>query len=252
MAKQNPALPDHLVTARQQLQDKIGYQFKDLAWLNEAMTHPSITSNRANNQRLEFLGDRVINLIIADAIFEQVTKAREGMMTRLYADCVDNSTMAELAKDIGLDEAIEAQDTALTTSHKGLADALEALVGAIWRDAGLEAARKVTHNIWGDRLISFAVAEKDAKTRLQEYALAHHGVLPEYTMVGRKGPDHAPELTVEVSLAGQVVSAHRGSRRQAEQQAAQKMLDMMPQASITNLHSEPIPDHQPDKNRGKS
>lgn len=233
MAKPVPALPDHLVTARQQLQEKIGYQFKDTAWLNEAMTHPSITTNRANNQRLEFLGDRVINLIIADAIFEQVTKAREGIMTRLYADCVDNSTMAELAKEIGLDEAIQAQDTALTASQKGLADALEALIGAIWRDGGFEAARHITHEIWGDRLIQFAVAEKDAKTRLQEYALAQHAVLPEYAMIDRTGPDHAPELTVEVSLAGQVAKAQGGSRRQAEQRAAQKMLDMMAKASHT-------------------
>ena len=160
--------------------------------------------------------------------------------------------MAALAKAIGLEDAIEAQDTALTASHKGLADALEALIGAIWRDGGFEAAKQVTHGIWGDRLISFAVAEKDAKTRLQEYALAHHGVLPEYAMIGREGPDHAPELTVEVSLAGQVVNARGGSRRQAEQLAAQNMLNMMQEASHPSPSAEAGGEHQLSKNRGKS
>jgi ribonuclease-3 len=252
MGKTGPALPDHLVEARHRLQEKIGYHFNDDQWLNEAMTHPSITANRANNQRLEFLGDRVINLIIADAIFEEVTKAREGVLTRLYADCVDNSTMAELARGIGLGDAMEAQDTALTASNKGLADALEALLGAIWRDGGLAAAKKVTHHIWGDRLIHFAMTEKDAKTRLQEYALAHHAVLPEYVIIERSGPDHAPELTVEVTLAGQSVSAQGTSRRHAEQAAAQKILDVMSVETKAKASDETKTSNQQSQSKDKS
>ena len=238
MGKTKPELPDHSIPdhiseAQKSLEDKISYHFADRNLLIEAMTHPSINNSTnsgiasdINNQRLEFLGDRVINLIIADAIFTQVTDEREGVLTRFYHDCVDNFTMTELARQLSLGQALLVQpNTDLANTDKVLADALEALIGAIWRDAGYDEAKRVVLSIWDEKLATRQQLEKDAKSRLQEYALKHFSVLPEYSIVARTGPAHAPEFTTAIMLNGQSIEAKGSSRQLAEQHAAAAWLD---------------------------
>ena len=136
------ALPKSIAAARLQLQKRLDYQFKDARLLDEAMTHASIDAD-INNQRLEFLGDRVINLIIADAVFAHAGDAREGILMRLYVDCIDNTALATLARDYQLDTTLwAAKGIDFAQNHKVLADALEALLGAIWLDGGLEAGAR--------------------------------------------------------------------------------------------------------------
>ena len=216
----NTALPKSIAAARVRLQERLDYQFKDARLLDEAMTHASIDAD-TNNQRLEFLGDRVINLIIADAVFAHASDAREGILMRLYVDCIDNTALATLARDYQLDTTLwAAKGIDFAQNHKVLADALEALLGAIWLDGGLEAARDAVGRIWGARLQSLALKPADAKTRLNEYALAHYTDLPVYNLVARSGADHAPHFTIEVALDARTAEGEGASRRQAEQAAA--------------------------------
>ncbi|MDG2467278.1 MAG: ribonuclease III [Alphaproteobacteria bacterium] len=240
MGRTKPELPQHILIAQKALEDQIDYHFNDNTLLVEAMTHPSITgaagalsdksSNSVNNQRLEFLGDRVINLIIADTIFTQVADEREGVLTRLYHDCVDNVMMTEQARALSLGDALLVQEnTGLATNDKVLADALEALIGAIWRDGGYDEARRVVLSIWQDKLANSHEVEKDAKSLLQEYGLKHFAHLPEYAVTDRKGPDHQPEFTVTVTLDQYSAEAKGGSRRLAEQHAAHAWLDQYAQ-----------------------
>lgn len=245
MGRTKPDLHENIIAAHKALEDKINYQFIDKALLIEAMTHPSIlagktnkTSPGSNNQRLEFLGDRVINLIIADAIFTQMINEREGVLTRLYHDCVDNVTMAELARQLSLGNALLVQEnTDLANTDKVLADALEALIGAIWRDGGYSEASRVVLSIWQKKLTSGFKVEKDAKSRLQEYALKHFAVLPEYEVIHITGPSHQPEFTVAVNLDDLSSDAIGSSRRQAEQNAADAWLNEHAKTSSSKISS---------------
>jgi len=209
--------------------ERLSYQFKNEALLDEALTHPSFmptATDISNNQRLEFLGDRVIGLVIADALFTAMGSEREGQLTRRYADCVENSRLARIARDLDIGKFLKTQpNTSLSETDKVLADALEAVIGAIWRDGGMDAARRVITSIWGDMILGEATVAKDNKTRLQEYALDHKLGLPKYTIVDRKGPDHEPTFTVSVALDGEVVVATGMSKRGAEQKAAALMLE---------------------------
>ncbi len=147
------------------------------------------------------------------------------MLTRLYHDCVDNVTMAELARSLSLGDALIVQEnTDLANNDKVLADALEALIGAIWCDGGYQEARHVVLSLWQNKLANSDLVEKDAKSLLQEYGLKYFAALPAYMVTDRKGPDHMPEFTVTVTLDQNSVAASGRSRRMAEQQAAEAWL----------------------------
>jgi len=209
--------------------ERLGYQFTNETLLDEALTHPSFMTNRSditNNQRLEFLGDRVIGLVIADALFTAMSSEREGQLTRRYADCVENSRLASIARDLDIGRFLRTQpNTSLAETDKVLADALEAVIGAVWRDGGMDAARRVITAIWGDMITGGATVAKDNKTRLQEYALDHKLGLPKYAIIGRKGPDHEPTFIVSVTLGDEALVASGMSKRSAEQKAAALMLE---------------------------
>ena len=226
--REGSAAVKDLHEARNRLLERIGYEFKDEALLAEALSHPSINAEnrgRANNQRLEFLGDRVIGLIMADALFGSISEEREGSLTRRYADCVENTRLAEIARALDLAPALETMpNTAEAKTDKVLADALEALMGAIWRDGGIEAVRPVILGIWSDLLNEGTNKIKDSKSQLQEYAMEHKLPMPQYRMVERSGPDHAPRFIIAVSFDGQTTEAAGTSKRQAEQEAARQML----------------------------
>ena len=212
--------------------DRLGYQFTKPDLLNEALLHPSVVpTNMAalNNQRLEFLGDRVIGLVIADALFSATDDEREGHLTRRYADCVENARLAKIARDLDIGSALVVQqNTSLADKNKVLADALEALIGAIWRDGGIDAARRVIFSIWGDLIANDSSAAKDFKPHLQEFAHQHHVPMPKYTITDRTGPDHALVFTITVDCDGRTASAEASSRRAAEQKAAETWLKEMP------------------------
>ena len=224
----NHLVTSKIKTARAALVKRIGYEFSNPALLNEALLHPSVvpTNKTAmNNQRLEFLGDRVIGLVIADALFSATDAEREGHLTRRYADCVENARLAKIARDLEIGAALLVQsNTNLSDKDKVLADALEALIGAIWRDGGIDAARRVIFSIWGDLIANESGAAKDFKTQLQEYAHQHNLAMPKYSITNRSGPDHALIFTIKVDCAGRDAEADGTSRRSAEQKAAEKWL----------------------------
>ena len=222
-------LTQAVVKAREDLLNRIGYRFSNMSLFDEALLHPSAQSElrvSINNQRLEFLGDRVINLVVADMIFIDGEERPEGVMARFYIDCVENTAMAKIAHSLDLGKALVVQNnTALAETDKVLADALEALIGAIWRDGGIDPAYRVVRDLWKETMLEAGARGKDNKTRLQEHALAQYQVLPQYKMVGREGPDHAPIFTVEVMLEAMTAQGIGKSLRLAEHEAAKTILE---------------------------
>ena len=231
MTRASPTRPKPIEAARKALLDRLGYRFRDEGLLDEALTHSSLENlepGRKHNQRLEFLGDRVIGLVVADHLFGGLSDEREGALTGRYHECVNNRALAREARALGLGAALDAQPGAgLADTDKVLADALEAVIGAIWRDGGMEAVRPVILGILGDA-IEGGEGTKDSKTLLQEYALERKLGLPVYELVDRKGPDHAPEFTVGVRLGDHRAEASGPSKRDAEQEAAAILLGQMP------------------------
>ena len=216
-----------------EFEQRIGYRFKDAALLEQALTHISALSgprNRAGSyQRLEFLGDHVLGLVISDMLFRTFPKADEGEMSRRLADLVRKEACADVARFIELGAAIRLGASESNAGGRGrtaiLADVCEALVGAVFIDGGYQAASDLIARLWEPRLRAPARPLRDSKTVLQEWAQARGLPTPSYREVERKGPDHDPEFRVTVELP------HRGpaegvgrSKRAAEQAAAAAML----------------------------
>ena len=208
----------------------MGYQFADVRLLQQALTHRSAASE--NNERLEFLGDAVLDFVISDVVFRSHANAPEGDLSRLRSSLVKDTSLAECALQLGLGEhLILGGGERKTGGHRResiLADALEAIFGAVYLDSGFEAARQVIERAFGDRLEDFPdVADlRDPKTRVQEWLQARGLGLPEYELVKVSGKAH--RQVFEVSCAandGSLLTTGRGTtRRNAEQEAAQKML----------------------------
>jgi len=218
------------LTARQRrFTESIGYEFRNPALLTEALTHPSRrTSNSPDNQRLEFLGDRIVGLAVADKLFSADSDAREGDLASRFSRLVSGATCAEIALKIGLDTVI-CCDKALWGKKRQLplsvlGDGLEALVAAVYLDSDYANARDLVNRLWDQHAGKIEVFELNPKGRLQEWAQARNMNLPQYRLVSRTGPDHAPLFVVEVSGAdGQTATAHASSLRYAQQKAAAKM-----------------------------
>jgi ribonuclease-3 len=213
------------------LQRTLGHTFADLALLNLALTHASARDgkHKGDNERLEFLGDRVLGLAVAEMLCEAHPVADEGYLARQFNRLVQKSTCAEVAAAIKLGDYIILSGSEVNSGGRAkagiLADACEAILGAIFLDAGFEATRKVIRQHWSDLLIEAGDAAPDAKTALQEWAQGKKLGLPSYVEVGRDGPDHAPQFTAEVRIDG--VTPARGSgpnKRMAEQEAARSLL----------------------------
>ena len=222
---------EKVTAARKELLKRLAYQFKDEGLFDEALTHPSfnrIAPEQPDNQRLEFLGDRVLGLIIADSLFAKHPDVAEGVLSRRYADCVSNETLAQIARSLKIGEALSVQpNTNLGDVDKVLADALEAIIGAIWRDGGMVAVQPIIADIWKDVIAEAQGKAKDSKTLLQEYMLKHKMSLPVYDIIDRKGTDHAPEFFVRLIAGDKVAEASGSSKQQAEQNAATIMLEML-------------------------
>ena len=214
------------------LEQAIGYLFQDSALIQRALTHLSALAGapRAGSyQRLEFLGDHVLGLVISEMLFKAFPKADEGELSRRLADLVRRDTCAEVARQIELGAALK-----LGASEAGaggrtrtaiLADACEAVVGAVFLDGGYEAATTVVEKLWGERLRTPLRPLRDPKTMLQEWAQARGLPTPSYQEVDRTGPHHKPLFRIAVALPNREPSEGSGrSKREAEQAAAAAML----------------------------
>jgi len=213
--------------------DRLGHEFADPELLIRALTHASLSSDtRPDNQRLEFLGDRVLGLVMAEAVLEQDRSAPEGRLAPRFNALVRKETCADVARQIDLGVVLKLGKSEMKTGGRRkdalLGDAMEAVIAAVYRDAGHEVARDLILRLWGPRVAEVKEDARDAKTALQEWAQARGQTPPVYSEQNRSGPDHAPVFTVEARMQlGEAARAEARSKRQAEQAAAQALLDRL-------------------------
>lgn len=212
------------------LKQALGHEFASAALLEQALTHRSIALNgRASYERLEFLGDRVLGFTVADLLLDAYPNEAEGPLAKRHADLVRRETLADVAReaDIGRHILMSRSDVDSGGQENDaiLSDVCEALIAAMYRDGGIEVAQQFIARYWTDRLNAPRRPPEDAKTILQELAQGKGLPLPDYRILGREGPDHAPVFTVTVSVEGWEVAEGSGtSKRAAERAAAEALL----------------------------
>ena len=211
----------------------IGHEFARPDLLLRAVTHASISSvTRPDNQRLEFLGDRVLGMVMAEALMAADTSASEGQLAPRFNALVRKEACADVAREVGLGEVLKLGRSEMLSGGRRkealLGDALEAVIAAVYVDGGFDAARALVLRLWGARIAGVDSDARDAKTALQEWAQARGMPPPCYSEAAREGPDHQPLFTVEVVLEnGAREAARAGSKRIAEQQAARALLSRL-------------------------
>ncbi|GGB89225.1 ribonuclease 3 [Marivita lacus] len=214
----------------QALSERLGHRFDRPELLVRAVTHSSRAgANREDNQRLEFLGDRVLGLVMAEALLASDTGATEGQLAPRFNALVRKEACADVAREIDLGAALKLGRSEMLSGGRRkqalLGDAMEAVIAAVYLDAGFDAAKTLVLRLWGQRIGSVEDDARDAKTALQEWAQARTMPPPSYVELSRDGPDHAPVFVIEVRLAdGQSAKAKAGSKRLAEQAAAKTLL----------------------------
>lgn len=217
----------------QALETRLGHVFADKARLRRALTHSSMSAaTREDNQRLEFLGDRVLGLVMAEALLAHDRAATEGQLAPRYNALVRKETCADVAREIGLGDALKLGRSEQMSGGRRkqalLGDAMEAVIAAVYLDGGFEVAREMILRFWAPRIAGVEEDAKDAKTALQEWAQARRMAPPAYVEIGRSGPDHAPQFTIEARLdTGETEQATAGNKRLAEQAAAKALLDRL-------------------------
>lgn len=215
------------------LEQRLGHRFGDPALLVRAVTHSSMSSpTRSDNQRLEFLGDRVLGLVMAEALLGADKAATEGQLAPRFNALVRKETCAEVAREVDLGAGLKLGRSEMLSGGRRkqalLGDAMEAVIAAVYVDAGFEAAKSLILRLWGDRVTRVEADARDAKTSLQEWAQARGLQPPKYEMVARTGPDHAPVFTIAARLEnGEAAEATAGSKRLAEQAAAKALLSQV-------------------------
>ena len=215
------------------IQSDIGYQFNNSALLLQALTHRSFSGN--NNERLEFLGDSVLNFIVAHQLYLRFPKLPEGDLSRLRAQLVKESSLAEIAFALNLGDQLKLGEGELKSAGwrrpSILADALEAIIGAVYSDGGFLNAEQLVLKLYAEKLESIdpKIIDKDAKSQLQEYLQGKKIELPEYTVIAIDGEAHAQTFKMQCVIAKlNIISIGEGSsRRIAEQQAAQSALELI-------------------------
>jgi ribonuclease-3 len=218
------------------LSGRIGYGFRDPALLVRALTHASVSSpTRDDNERLEFLGDRVLGLVMAQAVIDADRDATEGQLAPRFNALVRREICAEVAASIDLGAALKLGRSEMLSGGRRktalLANAMEAVIAAVYLDSDFATARDVVLRLWGDRIARVDTDARDAKTALQEWAQARGMAPPDYVELDRKGPDHAPVFTIEARLAsGESARGSAGAKRQAEQAAASALLERLGQS----------------------
>jgi len=217
----------------QTLSNKLNYQFQQAPLLKMALTHRSAADS--HNERLEFLGDSLLGYLIADRLFKQFPKAREGQLTRLRASLVKGETLAEIARGLNLGNFLILGSGELKNGgwrrESILADTLEAIIGAVYMDGGLSACEQLIDKLYYERLKSLSLGsiEKDPKTRLQEYLQAKQCKLPKYLITAIEGDDHNQifKVSCDISELDKLVLGQGRSRRHAEQSAAKRVLKLL-------------------------
>ena len=211
------------------LADRLGHRFARPELLVRALTHPSAAHRRGaredSYERLEFLGDRVLGLIVADLLLRRFPEENEGELALRHAGLVRRETLAQIAEELDLGSHLRLAKGEAAAGERDnpaiLADSCEAVISAVYLDGGLDAARALVEPLWTPLLEAALEPPRDAKTILQEWAQARGLPLPDYREVGRTGPDHGPVFTVEVAVQGHPPAAGEGrSKRLAEQAAA--------------------------------
>jgi len=210
------------------LEEKIGYRFKRRDLLQQALTHSS-RDNEDNNERIEFLGDRVLNLVMAYALYETFPEESEGSLAKRHSALVQGRMLAVIGNEIDLGRFIILSESERQSggaeNENIVSDAMEALLGAVFLDGGLEPAHKIIVTLWGDNIRNLTEAHQDPKTELQEWVQARGLALPEYEIIDKSGPDHAPLFVIEIRVEGfDPIQAEGASRRQGEKLAAGLML----------------------------
>jgi ribonuclease-3 len=213
----------------------LGHQFADKKLLTEALTHRSAAGAKGigSNERLEFIGDRVLGLVVAAWLLEKFPDEREGALGLRLAALVSAPALARVAEAHGLAALLavapgEAK-RGVRVGANVLADALEALIGALFLDAGFEAAQSFVRRVMAEAVESQFVPPKDAKTALQEWALKRALPLPAYDVVEQSGPSHAPKFVIKANVGDATALGTAGSKRGAEQEAAKTLLGLLPQ-----------------------
>ena len=205
------------------LEKKLKLKFTDQKVLIKSLTHKSYDSEN-NNEKIEFLGDRVLGLIIAKKLLEIYPEEKEGILDKKFASLVNKKKCLEIAKKIELEKYIlvfNPKNKKITIEDKVIADCLEALIGAIYLDKGLNYTEKFILNLWSDHIKASAVTQIDAKTKLQEYSLKIFKALPVYKLISNTGPRHKPLFKVAVKLKDtKFFTAEGSSKKDAEQNAA--------------------------------
>ncbi|MDC2987308.1 ribonuclease III [Candidatus Pelagibacter bacterium] len=208
----------------------IKYTFKKTSLIEKSLTHKSF-NNEINNEKLEFLGDRVLGLVISEKLLEKYPHEKEGIIDKKFANLVNKKTCCSIAKKINLKKFIF-----LGASHKKMerstdkiiSDCLEAIVGAIYLDGGLKAAEKFILNFWDEYLLKSSVTLIDSKTKLQEFSLKKFKELPKYIFFKKMGPQHKPLFKTEVQIPNsKKISGEGSSKKKAQQNAAAKLLKIL-------------------------
>lgn len=211
-----------------ELEQRIGYRFKNSGYMEQALTHSS-KSGSANNERIEFLGDRVLNLVMAHTLYEQFPGEPEGSLAKRHSALVQGPMLAAVAITINLGDFMILSDAERSAggaeNENILSDGMEALLGAVFLDGGLEPARDVIIRLWDKYILTHTDVQQDPKTELQEWVQARGLPLPGYEITGKSGPDHSPRFEIQLTVQGHApVLADGPSRRHAEKDAARKML----------------------------
>ena len=208
----------------------IDYNFKNKDLLHQALTHKSFNNN-VNNEKLEFLGDRVLGLIISKKLLDKFPYEKEGIIDKKFANLVNKKTCIKIAKKLNIKKFIY-----LGASHKNLersvdkiiSDCLEAVVGAIYLDGGLKSSEKFIYNFWNTYLDKSVVTLIDSKTKLQEYSLKKFKKLPKYTFFKKSGPQHNPIFKTEVEIPeSKKIIGVGSSKKNAQQNAAEKLIKIL-------------------------
>ena len=219
-----------MIKSLKELEDKINYNFKDKTVLHRALTHKSF-NNQENNEKLEFLGDRVLGLIICRILLEKYPDEKEGIIDKKFANLVNKKTCVSIATKMNLKKYLY-----LGSSHKNLersvdkivSDSLEAIVGSIYLDGGIKSSEKFILNFWASYIDKSIVTLIDSKTKLQEYSLKKFKRLPKYTFFKKTGPQHKPVFKTEVEIPeSKKIIGIGSSKKNAQQNAAAKLIKIL-------------------------
>jgi ribonuclease-3 len=212
------------------VESALGYRPVDATLFARALTHASLTDSlgEASYERLEFLGDRVLGLVMAEWLFETFPDEAEGQLTKRFNTLVTGAVCAEVARAIGVAAQVrlgkQGRDDGVQHGGHVLGDVMEALLGALYLERGLAPTREAIRRLWADRIHADAKVPQHPKSALQEWAAANRRAAPVYALVHRQGPDHAPRLTVSVTVGPDSVTAEGTSKQEAETAAATALL----------------------------